>query len=156
MGKLIGFFTGGTTWMWAAALVFAAGVTLGGTGAWRVQAGRIAQIKLDNELAEADRKDMRRLKEASYQTKKDVAYEGHVKTNQANAVVDARVVDALGRMRNALADSRSANNALSSCVQRAAAIEELFIDLGGVARGIAKAADGHVADKVNCTAAWPH
>jgi hypothetical protein len=155
MGLITSFFTGGTTWMWAAVLCFATGGVLGGTGAWKLQAGSIAALKLEHSQAEDAAKEVKRLAERAYQLKKDKANDADVKTRQTIASVDTRVGAELDGLRSALRDSRAANNTLGTCVERADTLEKLFGELGGMAKGLAKAADGHVADKTNCAASWP-
>lgn len=79
-----------------------------------------------------------------------------IKQLEAAAAGARLAADSAAGLRNDLrASENRAKTDLSACLQHARAASELFIAVDDFAGRVAKEADGHVADKVACTAAWP-
>lgn len=109
-----------------------------------IKAAKVAaDLKIANRQAENDQ----RTKEA---------LNAKVKTLQANADSAKRADAAAVSLRDDIRASEDrAKTSLTACLQHASAVGGLFVAIDDFAGRVAKEADGHVADKIECTASWP-
>lgn len=94
-------------------------------------------------------------REAVNDAKTQKAKDEKIKKLEAVAADDRRVSAAYARLQNDLRTSRAAETELAACVQRAGALDLVQRTVGDFAVRVVKEADKHVADKIECTAAWP-
>lgn len=95
-------------------------------------------------------------RDATNETQKKDAEHEKIKTLERNlaAATDAATADA--GLRDALRAGRNtANGNLSTCAQYADTVTTILTTGADLARRIAADADGHVADKIACSTAWP-
>lgn len=117
---------------------------------------REAQVVARYQAAEALATQQNKQREADNLAKTQKAHDEKIKTLELNLAAASRANAAGQRLRDALrAGEGAAQTNLATCVQRARALSGLLESSAELARRISKEADGHVADKVACAAAWP-
>lgn len=117
---------------------------------------REAQVVARYAQAEALATNQNKQREADNLAKTQKAHDEKIKTLEINLAAAGRANAAGQRLRDALrAGEGAAQTDLAACVQRARALSGLLESSAELARRISKEADGHVADKVACAAAWP-
>lgn len=116
------------------------------------QAPLIAQYKAAADAAERDRVKREFINtEKAYGAKND-----KLKTLENNLAAASRATASALGLRDAIRASEDrAKTDLAACVQHSRALGELLNSGAELAGRIAAEADKHVADKVECTAAWP-
>lgn len=84
------------------------------------------------------------------------AQDEKIKQLEAAAASARRAADSAAGLRDDLrASENRAKTELSACLQHARAVGGLFTAIDDFAGRLAQEADGHVADKIACTASWP-
>lgn len=98
----------------------------------------------------------KQVRDAGNETKKKDAENEKIKTLERNLAAATAAATADAGLRDDLRAGRNAANGnLSSCAQYADTVTAILATGADLARRIATEADGHVADKVACAAAWP-
>lgn len=101
-----------------------------------------ADLKIANRNAENDK----RTKEA---------LNAKIKQLESNAASAKRADDsAVGLLDDLRSSGNRAKTELSSCIQYTDTVTGLFTSARDFAARVAKEANGHVTDKITCTAAW--
>lgn len=116
------------------------------------QAPLIAQYA----AAEAEAESARVKRQVINHERTQGAKDDKLKTLESNLIAAKRTADSAIGLRDAVRASEDrAQTFLAACVQHSHTLGELLASGAELAGHIAKEADGHVADKVECTAAWP-
>ena len=158
MSKLLEYFNP-LTWLQKAATIAIAVVLVWGALWWfnskirdHYQAPLIAEYKAAADEAERSRAK----RELINHERKQEANDAQRKTLEKNRLAAARAAAGAVGLRDAIRASEDRAQAdLSACVQHASTLGELLNSGAELARRIAAEADGHAADKIACTAAWP-
>jgi hypothetical protein len=139
-----------------------AGAAIAGAGAWSVQGWRmgeqIASLKTEYATAQARAMEKAHADTIKLQAQADKAAEQHAARQTALANDAAGARDDLGRLRDTIANT--APVCVSSDSQASPGVHtdparELFAQCAGTLADLAKAADGHAADKLMLLEAWP-
>ena len=116
------------------------------------------QAPLIESYAEAQRlaKKQTETRAASNDKLKKEAENAKIKQLASNLAAANAATAAADGLRNDLRAGRIASQAnISACAQYADTVTEILGTGAAMARRIAAEADGHVADKVACSTAWP-
>lgn len=98
----------------------------------------------------------KQVRDAGNETKKKDAENEKIKTLERNLAAATAAATADAGLRDALRAGRNAANGnLSACAQYADTVTTVLGTGAELARRIAAEADGHVADKIACSTAWP-
>ena len=113
------------------------------------------EIKAETKAA-SEKADTAKLEREARNTDKTIkAKDAQIKTLQSIAADGKRIANANQRLQHSLRASEASKTDLSACLQRADSLDTVQRAVSEFAGRVAQEADRHVADKVECTAAWP-
>jgi cysteinyl-tRNA synthetase len=108
---------------------------------------KAASDKADLAISTREVQNAKRQYEALYAKNKQL---------ESNAASAKRAADAAVGLRDSIrASEERAKTSLTACLQHASALSGLFAAVDDFAGRVAQEANGHAADKIACTAAWP-
>jgi hypothetical protein len=131
-------------------------------GAWQVQGWRmdaqLSQLKTEYATAQARAMEKAYADTIKLQAQADKAAKQHAARQTALANDAAGARDALGRLRDTIANTAPVcmpSDSQASPGVHTDPARELFAQCAGTLADLAKAADGHAADKLMLLEAWP-
>jgi FtsZ-binding cell division protein ZapB len=108
---------------------------------------KAASDKADLAISTREVQNAKRQYEALYAKNKQL---------ESNAASAKRAADAAVGLRDDIrASEERAKTILAACLQHASTLSGLFAAVDEFAGRVAQEANGHAADKIACTAAWP-
>ena len=155
MSRLVGLFTGSATWFYMAIACFAVGGVASGGLVYKVMQGSIARLELKQAKADASFAETVRLADRANTKRGENAQIENAKNMQASGNSDTAGGAAVAGLRDAIRLGETANASLSSCVERANTLSGLLDTDSELLKRVAREANGHVNDKINCKARWP-